>query len=278
MGYGYQKYSFVPYKSAERIKLKKGKILNVVAIVQARMSSKRLPNKVLMDVNGRPLLARVIDRVFKAKTISKVVVATSDSPEDDLIEEYCMVIGVDCFRGALDDVLCRFYKCAILNEAKVIVRITADDPFKCPVLIDAMVSKLISGNLDYISNTHKVTFPEGLDAEVFTFESLSLVNRFARLPSEREHVTPYYKNNHNFFRSEQILSAEDLSEWRLTVDNASDLETANMIYRTAGEDFSTEDLIACIRSNYIDRVVNTGFARNEAYLKDVENETHYSDQ
>ena len=144
----------------------------VVAIVQARMGSTRLPGKVLMDISGWSMLWHVVNRVRQAKWVDKVVVATSGSVSDDPVATLCEQEGIPCFRGSEDDVLDRYYQAAKWIGANVIVRITADCPLIDPYVVDDVVKHYVDGDYDYVSNTAPPTFPDGLDIEVFSFEAL----------------------------------------------------------------------------------------------------------
>src|SRR5438132_2399961 len=163
--------------------------MRVVAIIQARMTSSRLPGKVLADVCGKPMLYYVVTRAQQAKRLDLVVVATSNESSDDTIETFCELHRVSCFRGSKDDVLDRYYRAAERYRGDVIVRLTADCPLIDPLIIDKVVETLLPGNFDYVSNIREVTYPDGLDTEVFTQNTLNQTWREAATPSEREHVT-----------------------------------------------------------------------------------------
>src|SRR5215470_15506655 len=167
----------------------------VVAIIQARMGSTRLPGKVLLDIAGQPMLGRVISRVCRAKTIEQIVVATSTAAADDAVSAFCAERGIVCFRGSETDVLDRYYQAARLVQAKTIVRITADCPLLDPEVIDLTVSRFLEGGWDYISNVNPPTFPDGLDTEVFSFAALERAWREATSVTHREHVTPYLRTS-----------------------------------------------------------------------------------
>lgn len=249
----------------------------ILGILQARLGSTRLPNKVLADIEGQTLVERVLRRSAAAKRIDRVVVATTDRPEDDRLEKFVHeTLGFDVFRGSTDDVLDRFYCCAAPYSPESIVRITADDPLKDPELIDRAVSILVEDPLlDYCSNTIKPTFPEGLDIEVFRFSSLKAAAAEARTPSEREHVTPFIYKRPERFRIRNFEHDEDLSDWRLTVDKPSDLELARIIFRSLsahGTLFSYRDVIALLKQRPELREINAGTARNEGYLRSLQEE------
>jgi len=187
--------------------------MNIVAIIQARMSASRLPDKVLLDINGRPMLDWVVERIRRAKLISQVVVATTIDPSDDPVAEFCHTNNIAFSRGSVHDVLDRYYQSAKECSADVVVRITADCPLIDPALIDDAVFSLFrigdikfddkspSSNLhspiyDFVANRLPQpwwrTYPIGLDTEVFTFMALKQAWHEANEPHQREHVTPYF--------------------------------------------------------------------------------------
>lgn len=174
--------------------------MSVVAIIQARMSASRLPGKVLEDIGGKPMLVRVVERVKAAKAIDEIVVATSDQPADAAVEGLCKERGFRCFRGHETDVLDRFMKAAESAGAKAgdtLVRITADCPLMDPEVIDKVV-RAKTPDVDYATNVLRYTYPDGLDVEVFSFESLARAWKEATDPVHREHVTPYIRTTGKF--------------------------------------------------------------------------------
>ena len=201
----------------------------VVGILQARMGSARLPGKTLAQVEGRPVLAWILDRVRASKALETVVVATTARPEDEAILQTAAAAGVSVYAGDPDDVLDRFYHAAMQAGADVIVRLTADNPFQDPDVIDRVTRALVAG-VDYASNTLEPTYPDGLEAEAFTFDALARAWRDATLQFEREHVTPYIKKNPQLFRLENIRHECDLSQFRWTLDYEEDLRFTREIY------------------------------------------------
>jgi spore coat polysaccharide biosynthesis protein SpsF len=213
----------------------------VVAVIQARMSSSRLPGKVLMPLADRPLLAFMIDRVRRATHIDSIVVATSTDPSDDLLAQMLESIGIPCWRGSLDNVLTRFYDAASDQKADIVLRLTGDCPLIEPQLIDACLEMLASQNLDYVSNVEPPSYPDGLDVEAMTISALSLAEKEAMLGSEREHVTVFIRNNPERFPRASLESAIDLSALRWTVDYADDLETIRaMVAAVTGDPISAD--------------------------------------
>lgn len=245
-----------------------GKV-RVQAIVQARMGSSRLPGKSLIPIEGRPVLYHVLDRVRRSRVLDRIVVATTDQEEDKILVEQVQGWGIPCYRGDSQDVLSRFYFCLKEYPAEIVVRITADDPLKEKSLIDKAVKILQSGNYDYVSNTLKPTFPEGLDVEVFTSSSLEKAYQEATLPSEREHVTPFIWKNPHFFSLHNFCHISDLSHWRWTLDTEEDLKFIKEVYRSLyreGEYFSFSQVVDFIKAHPYVSSINSGIARNAGYL------------
>jgi spore coat polysaccharide biosynthesis protein SpsF len=201
-----------------------------VAIVQARMGSTRLPGKVLAPLAGKPMLRQILERVDAAGLDGGLVLATTDLAEDDALETEVRAWGYPVHRGPAQDVLERYHGAALACGAELIVRITADDPFKDPGLIRMAARNLAYGPWDYVSNSLTPSWPEGLDVEAFTMEALDRARNDAVKPFEREHVTPHIWQNPEKFRLKRLLSEVDYSWMRLTVDYPSDLEFAREIY------------------------------------------------
>lgn len=245
--------------------------MKVVAIIQSRMGSKRLPGKSLLPIADQPLLGHVIDRA-KGKIVDEVLVATTLEPEDDSIIEFCVSKGVHAFRGSAEDVLDRFYQAALASKAELVVRITADDPFKDPAVIDRITDIVRSDeSLDYASNTLEPTFPEGLDIEVFRFRALERAWREARLPSEREHVTPYIWKQPTVFRLKNVNHSVNLSHLRWTIDYPEDLQFAREVYKRlySGQVFGIDDILKLLSREPELSGLNAGFTRNAGYVRSV---------
>lgn len=209
--------------------------MRVVAVVQARTRSSRLPGKVLADVAGRTLLARVVERTRRAETLSETLVATSTASADDAIEELCSDEGWAFFRGSEEDVLDRYYRAALASEAEHVVRVTADCPFVSPHELDRVVAHHLETGADY---THSLTIwgsgmPLGTGLEVFAFAALERSWREGHEPHHREHVDEYVGDHPELFYVERLEAPPGLRrpELRLTVDEPADLELAREIYR-----------------------------------------------
>jgi spore coat polysaccharide biosynthesis protein SpsF len=248
----------------------------VIAIIQARMGSTRLPGKVLLPLIKKPLLELVLNRLSFCNNVHQKIVATTTLSQDDVLVDWLTEKNIPVFRGSPDDVLDRYYSCALKHQAEVIVRITADDPFKDFETIDKAVEELLGDPLlDYCSNNLIPTFPEGLDVEVFRFSALSKAYRHASLVSEREHVTPYIWKNAEVFNLKNIEHHRNLSEWRLTIDHHDDLSLIREILSHFGEDniFSLEELTRFLDANEHLKDLNSQCIRNAGYIKSLEQET-----
>lgn len=204
--------------------------MKVNAIIQARCGSSRFPNKVFALIDGKPLIWHVVNRLKYAETINDIIVATTDNPLDDKIEEWCKANNVKYFRGSEDDVLNRYYSASKEFPSDFIVRITADDPFKEPTIIDKVVKTLVSEKLDYVTNNFPPSFPEGLDCEAFTHETLEKMELNATENVEREHVTQYIFRHLNEFRIKNISSNRMLKHYRWTIDTELDYKFILAIY------------------------------------------------
>lgn len=219
--------------------------VNNLAILQARMSSTRLPGKVLEPVLGIPMIIRQIERLKASNELDHIVVATSQEASDDALAEALFSAGIDCFRGNLDDVLSRFAECASEYPTENIIRLTADCPLADPEVIDSVVLHHLSSGADYTSNTLKRTFPRGLDVECFTSESFSRLQQFELSSQEREHVTMGFYQRPDIFVLENVSDAIDRSELRWTVDYPEDLTFVREIYSKLYSDkdlFTSEDI------------------------------------
>ena len=210
----------------------RNKSTGTVAIIQGRMGSTRLDSKVLEDLAGQPMLARVTNRTRRAKALDASVVATTTQPIDDAIVGLCKERGWPFFRGSEEDVLDRYYQAALAFEADVVVRITADCPLIEPEIINWVVSEFVSYQLevDYMSNSLERSFPRGLDVEVMSFDALGKAWREDRDPASREHVTPYIRRNPDKFRIRNVANDIDYSYMRWTVDTIEDLNFVRKIY------------------------------------------------
>jgi len=227
--------------------------MKVVAIIQARLGSTRLPGKVLVLLAGEPALARVVRRLARARTLDEIVVATTTRPADDEIESFCDERGWLCSRGSEDDVLDRYYQAAIAREADVVVRITSDCPLIEPIVVDRVVGEFLARypEIDYVSNVApQRTYPRGLDTEAVSMEALRRVWAEIRDAEYREHVTLYIRRHAETFRIHNVTNETDLSGMRWTVDTPEDLAFVRRIYDHFGNDtFSWQDVLAALEQH-----------------------------
>lgn len=241
----------------------------ILAILQARVSSSRLPGKVLKPILGVPMFLRQIERLQRSELIDQFMVATSLEPSDDPIENACRANGTRVFRGSLEDVLDRFYRAASVYRPLQVVRLTGDCPLADPELIDRLITFHLEGGFDYSSNCLEPTFPDGLDAEIFRLESLEIAWREAGRSSEREHVTPYFYGHPEKFKIGSLKQSPDRSFLRWTVDEPADFELVTRVYEglyPANPRFSTADILAWLEQNPEMKTSNTFHRRNEGYL------------
>ncbi len=242
----------------------------VVAIIQARMGSSRLPGKSLAEIEGRPMLWHVIQRVKRARLVDRVVVATSTAAADDAIEQMCLEDGVTCYRGSETDVLDRFYLAARAEKAAQVVRITADCPLLDPEVVDRVVQRFQRGDLDYASNAMVRSYPDGLDTEIFAFSALERAWHEASKASEREHVTPYLRSEK--FRTANVEndSTSPYQHYRWTVDEAEDLEFIRAVYKAfrGKESFGMEDVLQLIEKNPGLEKMNSDIVSNRRVLQE----------
>jgi len=244
-----------------------------LGILQARMSSSRLPGKVLKPILGRPMILLQIERIRDARHVDRLVVATSTDASDDVLVERCEAEGVECARGSLEDVLDRFYQVARKFVPAHVIRLTGDCPLADPNMLDDVMAFHIEGGFDYTSNAlDDLTFPNGLDVEVMRFDCLERAWQEARLPSEREHVTPYFYNSPGRFRLGSYRGERDLSSLRWTVDEPEDLEFVRRVYEAlypANPSFRMEDILALLKREPALSAINSRFTRNQGMKKSL---------
>mgnify|MGYP006413364719 CR=1 FL=1 len=240
----------------------------ILAILQARQTSTRLPQKVLLPILGKPMLIRQIERIKNAKNIDQLIVATSTDRSDTQIYNLCKINKIPCFRGNLNDVLDRFYQASKIFKAKHIVRLSGDCPLIDPSVIDNVINLYFSKNYDYVSNTITPTFPDGLDVEIFNKKSLKTSWEKASLPSEREHVTPFIIKNKKLFNIGNFKNKIDLSHLRWTVDEKEDFDFVTKVYDhlyPKNSKFDTQDILHLIKKIPSLRKINDKYNRNEGY-------------
>ena len=248
------------------------------AIIQARMGSTRLPGKVMLEILEKTVLWHVVNRVSKAELIDELIVVTSVNSEDDIIAEFCEDNDALVFRGSEKDVLDRYYQCAKKYDVGDIVRITADCPLHDPNVIDMVINEYLKGNYDYVSNTIKYTFPNGFDVEVFLFDALEDSWENAKLPSEREHVTPYIRKNEKF-RKKNVYADKKYPIYRCSLDHPEDYEFIRKIYEGIERPmFYIDDVISYIEKHLELLKINQHIKINEGYLKSLKEDEMFLKQ
>lgn len=225
-----------------------------VAILQARMSSSRLPGKVMKPLLGRPMIERQLERLGRCATLDRIIVATSQEPSDDPLADHLRSLSVDMFRGSLGDVLDRYLATAqAFGVAGAVVRLTADCPLADPGVIDDCVRLHARLGVDYVSNSHRRTYPHGLDVEVFGLDALQAAGREATDPYEHEHVTPYIYRHPERFSLADLVQATDESGLRWTVDTPDDFDFVERVYAAlypGKPDFTSADVRALPFAHY----------------------------
>ena len=240
----------------------------IVAIIQSRMGSSRLPGKALRPIAGKPMLQHVVERAQRISGVDQVMVATSNEKEDNGIVQLCNALGACVFRGSERDVLDRYYKAAQFSDADVIMRLTGD----CPLLDWEVSGETLQAFLDaspavdYVSNIHPPTYPDGLDTEVFTFEALARTWRDATLRSEREHVTPYIRNHSDAFRQLNVENYADYSGFRWTVDEGQDAQFIDNLLRLSDNPYPLMEETLRLNRGHSEIAVNRHIVRNSGYL------------
>lgn len=204
--------------------------MTTLIIVQARMTSTRLPGKVLLPLAGEPMLTRLVERLRRVQHADGIVVATTNNATDDPIAALCAQLGVPCHRGSEHDVLSRYADAARLHGADVVVRITSDCPLIDPALIDRVIAVYEEGDSDYVSNMLPPTWPYGMAVEVFGAAALAQAHAEATQAAEREHVTPFLYWHPERYRLRNVASPVDLSQHRWTVDTPEDYELVRRLF------------------------------------------------
>lgn len=224
-------------------------MLRTVAILQARMTSTRLPGKILLDLDGKPMLAQELARLKRSTLLSEIVIATTTNATDDPLVELAAREGVAIFRGDEHDVLGRYHLAARQFRADAVVRVTGDCPLIDATVVDAAISVLQTEECDYASNTIERTYPRGLDVEVFHRDVLDRIARLARSMPAREHVTYFlHRERPELFITRQVRRADDASDLRWTVDTDEDLALMRKLFSELGAaDIATDELITRLR-------------------------------
>lgn len=221
----------------------------VLCVLQARMSSSRLPGKVLKPILGKPMLVQQVERIRRARKLDSLVVATSDEASDAPLAEACARAGIECFRGSLNDVLDRFYQAARTRQPAQVMRLTGDCPLTDPALLDRVIAQHLAEANDYTSNVHDRSYPDGLDVELFRFDVLEAAWNSARTPFEREHVTPWMYRTGPELKRGAVKDEVDRSKWRWTVDYPEDFAFVTAVFEALYDDkpaFGMADIIALL--------------------------------
>jgi len=235
-------------------------LLKTGVIIQTRMGSTRLPGKVMLDLYGKPVICHVIERIKQSKEIDDIILATTTLAQDDVIEEQAEKNHIKCFRGSVDDVLSRYYYCAVEYKLKTVVRITSDCPLIDPFVTDSIIKCFKNNQYDIATNASpdlkNRTYPRGLDTEVLSFDLLKNAFDNAREKYQREHVTPYiYEKAENIY---YYKDSKDFSNYRWTLDTYEDFELIKTIYKNlyrSKHDFYYKDILTLIEKYpYISKI------------------------
>jgi spore coat polysaccharide biosynthesis protein SpsF len=240
----------------------------ITAIIQARVNSSRLPNKIFADINGKPLIWHVVNRLKFSKKINNIVLATSLNKLDDSLEKWSQENNIGLFRGSENNVLERFYFASKKQPTEVVVRITADDPFKDPQIIDEVIGLLEKNNLDFAYNNNPPSFPEGLDTEVFTIQALEKAYLNSKDEFEQEHVTQYFYRNSGLFKQMNLQYHENISSLRWTIDREEDLTMTRLVYKNLFKDaeiFNMSDILELLKRDPSIAKINAEVERSTMY-------------
>ena len=252
--------------------------MSVVALVQARTSSARLPGKVLKPILGIPMILMQLNRIQRAKLIDEVIVTTSNHSTDDELTDLCISNKIPVFRGDLDNVLNRFVNAISNVRANTIVRLTGDCPLCDPEIIDLVISEHKKSAADYTSNALDPTFPDGLDVEVMKRTALEAAHKNAYLPSHLEHATPFIYQNPALFKLHSVQAKENNSHMRWTVDEVDDFHFVSAIYQNLylkNPNFKTSDIYNLLELKPELQVVNSHIGRNEGFKKSLEDDKKF---
>ena len=247
------------------------------AIVQARMGSTRLPGKVILPLEGKPVLWHVLKRVKASKKIKKVILATTDLPEDKPLAKIAKELQVETFFGSENDVLCRYYEAAKKYKIDPVIRITADCPVIDPVIIDEVIDFYFHGNYDL--GGLNGSFPDGLDVAIYSFKALQIAHKEAKLPSQREHVGgDFFSRQPKRFRIGSYIKFKNKGNFRWTLDEPEDYELIKKIYSALYKKkplFSHKDIFRLMKSQPKLLKINAHIIRNEGYLKSLKEDKKY---
>jgi len=254
--------------------LSQGLLEAIGCILQARMGSTRLPGKVMLPVDdSNPVIWYVVNQMKYSKFCKRVIIATTKLADDDKIIDFAKKKSLDCFRGSTYDCLDRYYQCAKHFSISTIIRITCDNPLIDPSLVDDAIRVFDEGNYDYVTNCRPRTFPQGTEVEVFSFNALEKAWKEAKIPSEREHVTPYFYNNPDKFKISNITNHEDRSNLRWTVDRMDDLNLVRaLVLRIKKSPILMNDILKVLENEPELVNLNKNHVKDEGYLRSLDND------
>ena len=253
--------------------------MTTLGIVQARSTSSRLPGKVLLPIEGVPMVVYQLERLNRCESLDRLVLATSSDSSDDVLASVVEAAGFAVYRGDLQDVLRRFRDCSLHYRADVVVRLTGDCPFSDPILVDELVEAFIDGGWDYLANCvdeKQLSVPDGFDAEVFRAPLLERAFNEARLQSEREHVTPWFRTEHAGLVWGHFQHTPPRAFYRVTVDDPEDLEVVRQIAAALGSDhpcFGVDAVVDYLHNHPALAGRNLLTVRNAGYLKSLASES-----
>jgi len=246
-------------------------------IVQARMGSSRLPGKTLLKIDDKnTVLDFVINQLSSSNLLDEIIIATTNLESDNVIENFVKNMDVNIFRGKSNDILDRYFQCAKHFSIDIIVRITGDNPLIDPTIIDDLIQKFTLNSYDYLSNAHVRTFPYGTEVEIFSFKSLEQAWKNAILPSEREHVTPYFYNNPDQFKIFNVENSTNISNLRWTIDRKNDLTLVkSIIYKIKKRPILMTDILRLFSIEPKLFEINKNQLQNEGYQKSLNEDEEY---
>lgn len=257
----------------------------LTAIIQARLGSSRLPGKVMVKINGKPLLYYVINQTSHSKYIKNIIVATTRLSQDKKIVSFCKSNNIKYFRGSNTDLLDRYYNCAKKFNCNPIIRITSDCPLIDPIVIDTIIKKFLENSYDYVSNNIEkkqnewvnstCNFPQGMTVEISSFEALEKVWKKSKKSSEREHVFPYIQSHPKFFKISNVKHKPDYSHVRCTVDRKEDLTFIKELFKNFPKNLrfiKMKDIIKIIKSDPDLIKINSSIPFDEGYQLSLKND------
>lgn len=247
------------------------------SILQVRMGSTRLPGKVLKKLDDKyTVLDYCINQLKHCTLIDKIVIATTTLNQDNVIENFAKQHGIDYFRGSSQNVLDRYYQCAKYFSFTGIVRITSDAPLIDPIITDQVIQKFNELNYDYVCNTQPRTFPQGTETEVFSFSALEQIWKQAVLPSELEHVTPYFYTHKEDFTMFNVQNSNNLSNFRWCIDKENDLDLVRLLVKGIKKrPILTDDILKFLENQPNVMELNEDHIINEGYLKSLQEDKEF---